>query len=422
MNDGQLSFWRSGGRLVACVYGVGTASLVLTNYVMGSFVYPLTQAFGWSRAQIMLASTVMTAVTVIVSFPAGWLTDRIAPRRLIAVSQVAFGLSFLLLGLLLSPQLWVFYALHALIAAVALGCLPVAFSSIVATTFARNKGLAFGVMLTGSGLCGMVVPPLLAWAIAVFGWRVAYGLVGLIPIGGALLLTLPLLPGRPAAEASAVNALVRSSSGVTLSVALRDRRLWTIAASLLIGSGLSTAIVSNLVPMLRDQGLSASTAASALSLFGLAVIVGRLLVGWLVDRLWAPPVALIVMVPAAIALFHLGTAPAVSLQAAYICAFALGLAAGAEGDMLSYLGVRYFGLLHAGKIYAFVYTFFTLGVGIGGPLFGTVFDHYGTYRPALVVGAAAWIVCGTLLLTLGAYPVFDETGDEHEPQECGLAH
>lgn len=397
---------RDAGALATCTFGLGTASLVLTNYAMGAFVYPLTAAFGWSRRDIMFAYSAMTVATVLVSFVAGWLTDRVAPRRLIVPSQIAFGLSFTLLGLFVSKSLWTFYALHVMMAVVALGCLPVAFSSIVAATFTRNRGLAFGVMLTGSGLCGVLVPPYLAWLIQDYGWRVAYAGLGLIPIGGALLLSLPLLPTRHPAQT--IDPAIRSDCGVPLSVALRDRRLWTIAMSLFLGSGLSTAVVSNFVPLLRDQGIAPVSAAGALSVFGLAVIVGRLLVGWLVDRFWAPPIALAVMLPASLALLILAGASSVTLPMAYVCALCLGLAAGAEGDMLSYLGVQYFGLAHAGKIYGFVYVFFTIGIGVGGPIFGAVYDAYGTYRPALYVAAGAWILCGALLLTLGRYPDFGE--------------
>jgi predicted MFS family arabinose efflux permease len=405
----SASHWRNAGTLITCVYGLGTASLVLTNYAMGAFVYPLTAEYGWSRRDIMLAATAMTMATVLVSFLAGWLTDRLPPRKLIVPSQIAFGLSFGLLALFVSRDLWTFYALHIVLAVVALGCLPVAFSSIVAATFVRNRGLAFGVMLTGSGLCGVLIPPYLAWLIDGYGWRIAYAGLGLVPTAGALLLSLPLLPAHHPAKSADPAAHARDN-GVSLQVALRDRRLWTIALSLLLGSGLSTAVVSNFVPLLRDQGITSAAAAGALSSFGVAVIVGRLIVGWLIDRFWAPPIALAVMIPAAIALVLLGHATTVSLPLAYGCAIFLGLAAGAEGDMLSYLGVRYFGLANAGKIYGFVYIFFTIGIGIGGPVFGAVYDAYHTYRPALYGGAIAWIVCGALLLTLGAYPSFE--GDE----------
>ena len=82
----------------------------------------------------------------------------------------------------------------------------------------------------------------------------------------------------------------------------------------------------------------------------------------------------------------------------------LGLAAGAELDLLAYLTSRYFGTRHYGAVFGGIYAFFTVGSGLAPLIYARVFDMLGTYRPMLAVAAIAIVVAVGLLLALGAYP------------------
>ncbi len=136
--------------------------------------------------------------------------------------------------------------------------------------------------------------------------------------------------------------------------------------------------------------------------FGIAVIVGRIIVGGLIDRIWAPMVGFALFVPAAIATALLGTN--LPLELTVLAIFVAGFAAGAEVDLMGFLVARYFGLRHFGKVYAGLYIGFALGPAICTPIFGGARDALGSYEIPLYAAAAVMFVSAVLLITLGPYP------------------
>ncbi len=148
--------------------------------------------------------------------------------------------------------------------------------------------------------------------------------------------------------------------------------------------------------------MSTSDAATAMSVFGVAVITGRLVVGYLVDRLWAPGVAtLAIALPVAGSLLLYGE-PTYSV--ALIAAFLLGFAAGAELDLMSFLAAKYFGLKHYAKIYAVMYAGLASASGSAPMLFARIFDETNSYDIGFVIGSVFFAIGALLLLTLGRYP------------------
>jgi predicted MFS family arabinose efflux permease len=160
---------------------------------------------------------------------------------------------------------------------------------------------------------------------------------------------------------------------------------------------------TNLVPLLIDRGFAAPTAAKMASLFGLAVIAGRIILGSLVDRFWAPRLAFLFLAPAALATWVIANTE-VGFGPALVLIATVGLATGAEGDLLSYLVTRYFGIRAYGRIFSGVFVAFIAAIAIAAPLFGRSYDVHGSYGYAMTWAAAAWLACGLLFLTLGPYP------------------
>jgi MFS family permease len=191
--------------------------------------------------------------------------------------------------------------------------------------------------------------------------------------------------------------------GVTLRQALKSRYFWTIASAFFLVSIGIGGTIPNLIPMLQDGGLAPATAASVVGAIGLSVIFGRIIAGYLIDRLWAPGVAFVMLsLPAVSCLILAGDVQ--SVGRATIAAAIIGLAAGAEFDLISYLTSRYFGLKHYGKIYVWQFAAFSIGAGLAPPVFGRVFDLYASYRPILIAAAILYVLGSATLLTLGKYP------------------
>jgi MFS family permease len=91
-----------------------------------------------------------------------------------------------------------------------------------------------------------------------------------------------------------------------------------------------------------------------------------------------------------------------------ISALAIGLAAGAELDLIAYMSSRYFGLKNYGKIYGAQFVFFAVGSGAAPAVFGWSQDVTGSYELILYSTAVLFVVGSLLMLVMGPYPLFKE--------------
>ena len=167
---------------------------------------------------------------------------------------------------------------------------------------------------------------------------------------------------------------------------------------------------AHLVPMLVERGVAADRAAYLMPFVGVALTIGRIISGYLMDRFFAPYVVLVTLLAPAVAflLFLIGLGPAT----APVALFLFGLAFGAEMDVMAYFVSRYFGAKYFGQIHGYIFGIFYIGAGPGPLLMGLAYDVFGSYRPALIVFLSAALLCSALMLLLPRYrtPNFADTG------------
>lgn len=392
------------GLLASACAGIICSSIVLPFYSIGGLVVPITEEFGWTRAEFQLAILFSTGTGVLTAPVVGWLNDRYGSRLVALPGLVGLSAAFMLAANM-NGELWMLYAAYAAMAFLGAGTIPVTWTRAITTNFFRQRGLALGVMLSGTGVCGIVIPPVTVLLVEAIGWRNAYLALGLLP----LLLAGPLvfLFFKPDAEAEtepteAPEASMENPDGLTLAQAAQGYRFWVLLISIFLVYMAMSGITPNLIPALTDTGIDPVEAATAMSVFGVAVIAGRLVVGYLVDRLWAPGVAAVAISLPVFGSFLLHGEP--TLGIATVAAFLLGFAAGAELDLMSFLAARYFGLPHYAKIYAVLYAALALASGIAPMLFARVFDVTGSYDLGFLLGMGAFALGAALLLTMGRYP------------------
>jgi MFS family permease len=132
-------------------------------------------------------------------------------------------------------------------------------------------------------------------------------------------------------------------------------------------------------------------------------LIGRVGVGFLLDRFWGPLIAFPVLcLPAAACYLLMGTSTELGLIT--LAAFLLGFAAGAESDLIAFFAARYFGMAHFGRIYGMLYMPFGLFSAISPVLYGIVRDKTGSYDLILMISSVLFVIGGGLLLFLGRYP------------------
>ncbi|MEZ5500783.1 MAG: MFS transporter [Steroidobacteraceae bacterium] len=387
------------GPLIASVLGLacGIATLGLP-YSIGVVLKPLQAQFGWSTQEIMTVQPVVTVAVVIMSIVIGILVDRIGARIPVLISQASFGIGLILLGAL-TQSLTDFYLIYFLMAFASGGTLAVPFTRLLAARFDRNRGLALGIALSGTGVASFVFQPYFAWVVEHHGWRVGYYAIAALPLCLALpasFLWLHDSPQRGGVERRAV-------AGHSLLAAMRDYRFWIMCVGFFAYSGAITGVLNNFPPILIEKGFAPVSAASIAGSFGLAVIIGRIGVGMLVDRYWAPAVAFSFFLPSALGLWLLSGAPQPLVVTVGLIVLA-GLAAGAEVDLMAYMASRYFGVREFGRIYGALFVAFALGPGVLVPAFAAMRDWTGSYTPGLRIVASCILGVALLFLLLGRYP------------------
>lgn len=394
--------------LLLAVAGVATSVSALLIYSLGTLFVPLQGAMGWSRADLQIAVSFLAAGGALSVNLVGWLNLRHGMRAVTAVSMAAVGLAFASLSRLpLHGSIGWLYLGYFVLPFVGLGTTPVTWTHIVALRFHRHRGLALSLALCGTGLTAALLPSALTWAIGRWGWQAGYLTLAGLPLAMGLAMTWRGLPARGAEPALArgSEAVAAAIAGMPLARAVRDRRFWVcnIALGLVVSAvyGLAT----NTVPLLRDIGLSAAQAGGIFGAFGIALIVGRIGVGTLIDRLWAPGVAAVALALPAVGCALLHGADAGTSTATLVLATALiGAGSGAEFDIAAYLISRYFGLRDYGRLFGLHLSIVTLGSTVAPFGFAALLRSSGGYASMLMVCGAFCIAGPLLLLTLGRYP------------------
>jgi len=387
--------------VLSSMVGVGLGLSPLPFYTTGILAPYLMKTFGWKIGQIMAGITVTTAVVLFAGPLAGFLAVRFGARRVALTSLVLFALSFMGFGLS-NGSLPLYYATWALVALLGAGTLPMTWTVAVNQRFERRKGLALGITLMGTGLFGFFSKPLVAWMIHVSSWRGAYVGLGLLP----LLIAFPIglflfFEKRPEPGATAA-ATTTPVEGLTFGQTALQWRFWLIALVLVPISFALAGPIPNMENILKTAGFGATSIIQLTSLIGLSALSGRLVGGWLLDRFWAPAVAVVILASPGISCFLLAQ-PTLSAPAAMLSIVLIGFAVGVEYDLVAFLVARYFGMRSYTAIYGVLYVFFSIGAGIGPLVFGWSFDRTGSYRLILDVAFGVLIASGLSLLALGRY-------------------
>ena len=390
----------------AAMIGLAMGLSPLPFYTAGMFAPQLQAEFGWTFASLMGAITVQSLVVMATGPLAGFAVDRYGPRPVAMISLVLFGLTFMSLSLS-NGHLWLYYAQWVVMSVVGAGTLTATWTYTVNGWFDRHRGLAIGVASTGTGITGFLVKPLAAWLIGDFGWRTAFVVIGALPIVIGFPVVAMLFRERGGRGAVSTAAAAVVEGGATLREALRDRRFWIMTFAFLLVAFALTAPTPNLENILKTQRFSLTEIGAITAGFGLSVIAGRVIGGWLLDRFWAPGCAVVILMMPAVGSYMLSQ-PQIDTAHAVLSVIALGLGAGFEFDLLAYLIVRYFGRRNYGTIYGCFYTVIALGGGLGPVVYGWAFDTMGRYDAALMAGVFCLVAGGLSLLGMGRYPVWKE--------------
>lgn len=378
---------------------------------LGLFMIPLGTEFGWDRAEISVAFTVLTFFTAVSSPIIGRCADRLGVRPILLFSLGCLGIG--MLALTLMSELWHLLAIYAFIGVFAAGSNSLPYMRSLALWFDKNRGLAMGLAMAGIGLGYAYVPQLVNYALNNYGWREAYMALGVAVFGVGLPIVYFFLKESPASMGLTIDGGEKSESGkaaesygLSSGEAYRTKKFLLLFFVFMALSFVLNGVLTHIVPMLRDRGMSSDSALLVASTVGVTMVGARVLIGYLVDRLFAPYVAAFFFFLSALGIIMLGNG--VTGTMAYIAAVALGFSLGAEMDMMAYLISRYFGVRAFGEIYGVLFAAILIGTAIGPLAFGHSYEVLGSYKTILWLAAGVNILTMVLICLLGKYPTFTE--------------
>lgn len=386
---------------LAASVGVMVSFAPMVPYTFSLFLAPLSGAFGWKREAISNAFAI-AALTVAACSPfIGSLLDRLPPRRIILPSILVFAAAMASLCLL-RGHIAQFYGTYLVLGIVGNGTAQLAYSRALLTWFERRRGLAIAVMLTGSGTGSILLPTIAQHVITTHGWRAAYLTLGVIALLGFPLTAL-LVRNRPSHP---FHVPVHGPS-VSVANVLRSRVFWIIAGAIMFAAFTMNAAIAHLAALLTGRGITAGSAALALSMLGISGMIGRLVTGPLLDKLFAPMVSLVVLIISAtgVLIVAYATTPYLGIFGAFL----MGFGAASEGDTVPFLIAKYFGRARFSTLYGLSWTAYAIGGAIGPVVLGHAFDKAGSYQPnTVLLIALPCFAAAFLQLLLPTYPTTKE--------------
>ena len=384
--------------VLVCAVGIGVGVSSLPFYTQGLFIEAWIADFGWTRAQASLGILGSTLALAAVLPFIGSIVDRYGLVTPVMISLLGLSLAYVLLGMFVQ-SIATFVILAILQAILGSASSPLAYTRAINAVFNKQRGLALGVALSGAGVAATFGPTLISNAIDAFGWRGAYYAMALftLVVGAVIILVLSRLNGAKTAANIDMEAANRD-----FLVAKASRTYWTIMAAIFCLSLGLGGLMIHFVPILLDVGFATNAAVKIAGVIGIAVVLGRLLVGFAVDRIFAPRVAIAILlacISGVLALALLGSVVAVP------AAFVIGFSVGAEVDLIGYLVARYFGMHAYGQIYGRQYSTFLIATGLSPVILGAVRDATGTYTASLFTAAAFMVISAALFAKL---PKFEQ--------------
>jgi len=383
-----------------------SAQVALTSFValfaiVGLALYGLpfyydfmVREFGWSRTQVTSGNAISKLlVGPLFGFLAGWLVDRLGPRRVMMAGIVMAGGA--LVGLAHMTALWMFYLFY-LFNAIGYVCGgPLPNQVLLSRWFDKARGKAMGFAYLGIGVGGYLVLRFSPQLVSAFGWRGALQFLGITII----VIALPLayfLRDEPPTAAGRVHGAATKGPTPSIRHVFRSPAFYLLA----IGSMCSIGAVGGTNQHLKlylslDQQYSQTAAATIASTVLAFSIGGRLFMGWLADRIPRKVVMLVIYVLIAGSIPLLFFAHTPTAMSAFAVIFGLGL--GGEYLIIPLMAADLFGVRVLGRLLGVILTADGVAEATVPMLVGHLRDTTGSYTTGFLT-LIAIAIAGTLAI------------------------
>jgi MFS family permease len=384
--------------VAACTLMIGITYGLMYSYSV--FFKPLADYFSWDRATVSVVYSASLIIRGAFAVGVGWLADRYGPVKLSIFCGVMIALGLVLASR--ATDLWQFFFTYAVIEAIGLSGAFGIGTAMVSRWFTKNRGLALGIVSTGSGLGTLFIVPGNERLISALGWSHAFLVCGItagvVMIAAVFLLRFPPSNTPPAHVHPAGHAAGISPTEATLASALKDTRMMLLLGVFLLFFFCNQIIMVHLVNYATDIGIAPLIAATFISIIGAISIGGRLSAGAGSERIGINNTLILTHVFLVVSL--VGLIFIRPLWSFYTFAVVFGFTYGAEVPLIPLFVGRFFGTRSMATIVGLVLFIGNIGGALGPWLAGKIYDATQAYHWAFIVGAIAAAVSLSLALTL----------------------
>lgn len=372
------------GWVVVAVGALLTCVAMGTEFSLAVYLPPMAEETGWSRAGISSAMTLDFLAMGLGGFVWGAVSDRFGPRPVVLGGAILLGAGELLASQ--TSSLLVFQVTYGLLVGTATGAVYIPLMAAVTNWFDRQRGLAVSLVSVGFGVAPMTISPLARYFVTEHGWRWSMSTIALIAWG--LMIPAALLLRRADALKAAGAEGPAEEEGVenSLSEALRSRAFFFLAATFFFCCTAHAGPIFHTMSYAISCGIAPMAAVSVYSVEGLAGLGGRLLFGMAADRYGAKPVLAVGLLIQALGIAAYSMVS--QLDQFYLMAVVMGAAYGGLMPLYAVLARNYFAGRIMGGVVGAAATISSLGMALGPPAGGWIFDHYGSYVLLYVISGA----------------------------------
>jgi len=374
------------------------------RFSFGIMFKPMMTELGWNRASIssvFFLNMIFFALTLSV---AGRLYDRYGPRWVIFISTLLLAAGYMCTSLVRS--LWQFHLFYGVLTAIGTGGASVPLiAALMSKWFEKRRGLAISLALSGACLGQFILVPVFNRIILTYNWRISYLLIGLIILGVNTILAFTVIKGdpedlgcKPYGQADAENNtapidtgnLVTGEKDLNLRQAMKTYSFWFFLAFMFVCGGGDFLVATHLVPFVTDYGVSPTTAANMLALFGLMSLGGILIAGPASDLIGNKiPIAATFVLRLLLYAMIIKYRNPISF---YIFAGGFGFTFLITAPLTATLAGRLYGFAHVGLISGFITTIHHLGGGFWAYMGGLLFVKTGSYQLIFVFSAILVVI------------------------------
>jgi MFS family permease len=411
-------WWIVVASFLALIFGQGAVEV----FVTGIFIKPISDSLHLGRGVISSAMGLTNILTAVALIFLGPLMDRIGVRRVLLPCLVLFALATGSLAFL-TPSIFLLFLLFAIQGFVGAGQTPTAYSKMITAVFDDHRGLALGIAMAGVGAGTTLLPQYSRYLLQNYGWRGGYiGIcIGILVIGFIpVAIWFKESDEVKAARKQKVSAAkLENLPGVDYSTALKGFRFWALCVGFFCAQTAINGTMIHAVPMLTDRGIKIGVAVAAMSAGGLALIVGRIIAGYLLDRLYAAYIVIFFLLCPMVGIAILGLR--VGGSGPLWGVMLLGMGVGAEIDLVAYILSRYFGVKAFGALHGTAFCFVLVANAAGGNIMGWSFQLQHSYNTGLIIMEVLLVIAIIIQAAQGPY-IYPPIKDAQKRKEMAVAH